>query len=285
MKIYFDQYGNFKKHEKAYFQATSFGVDAVEVYTDFETTNYIPNITFRRADDFIIGPLKMDPITGGFSRLIDFEAILAVKGSLGITIRFEKYIYDSFLGEDILLESKVCAMDIAYVHENIPQSKDVLNEILKKIDKDELLDGESAYEIAVRNGFLGTEQEWLESLKEGIVHHGESEPELKKGVWLDENVEGVGVDDVIVVKGTDLQVVGNVSGQIPVLQNLIVKGAEINLIEGSSGQIQISGGEITIVNDEGVEEILIDETLTVSSVDMVSGTKYITIDNVIPIII
>lgn len=25
--------------------------------------------------------------------------------------------------------------------------------------------GESAYEIAVRNGFVGTEQEWLESLK------------------------------------------------------------------------------------------------------------------------
>jgi len=117
-----------------------------------------------------------------------------------------------------------------------------------------------------------------------VIQRGESEPEIRKGVWVDESVEGVGVDDVIVVKGTDLQVVGNVSGQIPVLQDLIVKGAEINLIEGSSGQIQISGGEITIVNDEGVEEILIDETLTVSSVDMVSGTKYITIDNVIPII-
>jgi len=117
-----------------------------------------------------------------------------------------------------------------------------------------------------------------------FIQRGESEPEFKKGLWLDESVEGVGVDDVIVVKGTDLQVVGNVSGQIPVLQDLIVKGAEINLIEGSSGQMQISGGEITIVNAEGVEEILIDETLTVSGVDMVSGTKYITIDNVIPII-
>lgn len=117
-----------------------------------------------------------------------------------------------------------------------------------------------------------------------FIQRGESEPEVKKGLWLDESVEGVGVDDVIVIKGTDLQVVGNVSGQIPVLQDLIVKGAEINLIEGSSGEIQISGGEITIVNAEGVEETLIDETLTVSSVDMVSGTKYITIENVIPII-
>lgn len=117
-----------------------------------------------------------------------------------------------------------------------------------------------------------------------FIQRGESEPEFKKGLWLDESVEGVGVDDVIVVKGTDLQVIGNVSGQIPVLQDLIVKGAEISLIEGSSGQVQISGGEITIVNAEGVEEILIDETLTVSNVDMVSGTKYITIDNVIPII-
>lgn len=284
MKIYFDQYGNFKKHEKAYFQATSFGVDTVDIYADFDITNYIPNITFRRADGFVIGPLKMNPITGGYSRLIDFESILAVKGSLEISIRFEKYIYDSLLQEDIILESKVCAMDVAYVYDNIPQSKDVLNEILKKIDKDELLDGESAYEIAVRNGFIGTEQDWLESLKEGIIHHGETEPELRKGIWLDENVEGVGNDDVIVVRGAELQVIGNVSGQIPVLQDLIVKGAEISLVEGNSGQIQISGGEITIVNGEGVEETLIDETLTVSSVDMVGGTKYITIDNVIPII-
>lgn len=116
------------------------------------------------------------------------------------------------------------------------------------------------------------------------IQVGEIEPSNQRGIWLDESVEGVGVDDVIIVKGTDLQVVGNASGQIPVLQDLIVKGAEISLIEGSSGQIQISGGEITIVNAEGVEETLIDETLTVSSVDMVSGTKYITIDNVIPII-
>ena len=116
------------------------------------------------------------------------------------------------------------------------------------------------------------------------IQVGEIEPSNQRGIWLDESVEGVGVDDVIVVKGTDLQVVGNASGQIPVLQDLIVKGAEISLIEGSSGQVQISGGEITIVNAEGVEEILIDETLTVSNVDMVSGTKYITIKNVIPII-
>lgn len=32
-----------------------------------------------------------------------------------------------------------------------------------KGDKGE--EGESAYEIAVRNGFVGTEEEWLESLK------------------------------------------------------------------------------------------------------------------------
>lgn len=33
-------------------------------------------------------------------------------------------------------------------------------------------DGESAYEIAVRNGFIGTEQDWLESLRANVVLYG-----------------------------------------------------------------------------------------------------------------
>jgi hypothetical protein len=269
MKIYFDKYGNFKKHDKAYFQATSFGVDTIDVYADFDTTNYIPNITFRRADGFIIGPLKMNPIDGGFSRLIDFESILAIKGPLEITVRYEKYMFDSALGEDVLLESKVCAIDIAYVFENIPKTKDVLNEILKKIDKDELLDGDSAYDIAVKNGFVGTEKDWLESLKGGAVYHrGEIEPELKKGIWFDENVEGVGMPDTLVLQGSNMQSSVNVSG------NLTIQGDDIELVDMGNGQYQIQGDGLVIVNSDGTEEVLIDTTITVTDVDFIGGTKY-----------
>lgn len=36
---------------------------------------------------------------------------------------------------------------------------------VKQIIKEDGLSGESAYQIAVDNGFVGTEAEWLESLK------------------------------------------------------------------------------------------------------------------------
>ena len=49
-----------------------------------------------------------------------------------------------------------------------------------------MLQGKSAYEIAVANGFEGTEQEWLESLHgESGVYIGETEPtDPNVNVWL-----------------------------------------------------------------------------------------------------
>lgn len=46
-----------------------------------------------------------------------------------------------------------------FVDETLP------NEYAKKTDIPEAINGKSAYEIAVENGFTGTETEWLESLK------------------------------------------------------------------------------------------------------------------------
>lgn len=43
--------------------------------------------------------------------------------------------------------------------------KDLFGEFIAPDIIDHLKDGESAYQVAVRNGFVGTEQEWLESLK------------------------------------------------------------------------------------------------------------------------
>ncbi len=48
----------------------------------------------------------------------------------------------------------------------IPPTPDLYTQLLKRIeDAERGLDGKSAYEIAVEHGYVGTEEEWLESLK------------------------------------------------------------------------------------------------------------------------
>ena len=48
----------------------------------------------------------------------------------------------------------------------IPPTPDLYTQLLKRIEEAEHgLDGKSAYEIAVEHGYVGTEEEWLESLK------------------------------------------------------------------------------------------------------------------------
>lgn len=49
---------------------------------------------------------------------------------------------------------------------NVPPTPDLYQQLLQKINETEKgADGKSAFEIAVENGFVGTETEWLESLK------------------------------------------------------------------------------------------------------------------------
>ena len=49
---------------------------------------------------------------------------------------------------------------------NVPPTPDLYQQLLQKINEAEKgADGKSAFEIAVENGFVGTETEWLESLK------------------------------------------------------------------------------------------------------------------------
>ena len=47
---------------------------------------------------------------------------------------------------------------------NVPPTPDLYQQLLQKISE-KGADGKSAFEIAVENGFIGTEAEWLESLK------------------------------------------------------------------------------------------------------------------------
>ena len=50
----------------------------------------------------------------------------------------------------------------------IPPTPDLYTQLLQKISE-KGKDGKSAYEIALENGFVGTESEWLESLKVQMV--------------------------------------------------------------------------------------------------------------------
>lgn len=68
-------------------------------------------------------------------------------------------------------------------------------------------DGDDAYRVAVRNGFVGTEQEWLDSLKGGKPSTAEQARNklLENNVWCDDS----SVDSVL------LALIGNWGNSIP----------------------------------------------------------------------
>ncbi len=73
---------------------------------------------------------------------------------------------------------------IAIVQDSINKKtsiKDFFLEFLPDDFVDRLVQGESAYEIAVKNGYLGTEAEWLESLKGAAGTQGARGPEGPQG--------------------------------------------------------------------------------------------------------
>jgi hypothetical protein len=65
------------------------------------------------------------------------------------------------------------------------------------------LKGESAYSIAVRNGFVGTEEEWLESLRYvnddeySLVVGTEPPPSGTSAMWVKTNQDG-SIDDILI---------------------------------------------------------------------------------------
>lgn len=87
----------------------------------------------------------------------------------------------------------------------VQQSSDVINKLLK------LTQGQSAYDIAIDNGFVGTKAEWLESLK-----GAEGAPVNWRGVW-GENTEyskldAVSYDGSSYIFTSDTHVVGSIPG-------------------------------------------------------------------------
>ena len=99
-------------------------------------------------------------------------------------------------------------------------------------------DGASAYEIAVANGFEGTEEEWLESLKGDKGDKGDTGATGAQG----EQGES-GADGYTPVKGTDYwteadkaEMVANVIASLPVYKGGIAVYTEDDIIEVLGGE-------------------------------------------------
>ena len=90
----------------------------------------------------------------------------------------------------------------------VQQSSDVINKLLK------LTQGQSAYDIAIDNGFVGTKAEWLESLKGGPGADGS--PINWRGAW-EENTEYSKLDAIFYdgssyIFTSDTHVIGSIPG-------------------------------------------------------------------------
>lgn len=82
--------------------ATEIGVRKLKIYFIEDNPEWVVSITFKRADNFIIGAFNI-PITqnemGGYYReyLFNNEDITAIAGALEITLRFEKYFNNELI--------------------------------------------------------------------------------------------------------------------------------------------------------------------------------------------
>ena len=87
------------------------------------------------------------------------------------TVKMSLFGYDASASETVRATTVVKSLHIRPSgfdgeNSNVPPTPDLYQQLLQKINEAEKgADGKSAFEIAVENGFVGTETEWLESLK------------------------------------------------------------------------------------------------------------------------
>lgn len=85
------------------------------------------------------------------------------------TVKMSLFGYDAASSETVRATTVVKTLHIRPSgfegeNSNVPPTPDLYQQLLQKIS-DKGKDGKSAFEIAIENGFVGTEVEWLESLK------------------------------------------------------------------------------------------------------------------------
>lgn len=86
--------------------------------------------------------------------------------------------------------------EISQLQEQIDDLKDgskIQDAIENYFEENPIENGKSAYEIALENNFIGTEQEWLQSLKGSSgVYLGEEQPQDNNiNVWIDVTETGL----------------------------------------------------------------------------------------------
>lgn len=158
MKIYFDKYGLLEQVEDASFQQTSNKIDLIEVYAGFDITKYVTTITFKRPDGMVLGAFKMNRRDDGSDFIKVYGQIIDIPGQLQMTIRYEEMI------NNISISTKTMSMITAKVLESVEKNSETIF-FKDGVDGKDGTNGKSAYELAVDNGYKGTEQDWLESLK------------------------------------------------------------------------------------------------------------------------
>lgn len=120
----------------------------------------------------------------------------------------------------------------------IPPTPDLYTQLLQKISE-KGKDGKSAYEIAVENGFVGTETEWLESLKGSDGRDGVDGKDGANGAPGQDGIDGQnGADGHDGVNGID----GKSAYEIAVANGFIGTESEwLVSLKGSDGKDGVNG--------------------------------------------
>ncbi|WP_295218394.1 hypothetical protein [Ruminococcus sp.] len=124
----------------------------------------------------------------------------------------------------------------------IPPTPDLYTQLLKKISE-KGKDGKSAYEIAVENGFVGTETEWLESLKGIDGKDGINGKDGADGAPGQDGIDGQnGADGHDGVNGID----GKSAYEIAVANGFIGTESEwLESLQGKDGRDGVDGKDGT----------------------------------------
>ena len=127
-----------------------------------------------------------------------------------------------------------------YDNSPIPPTPDLYTQLLQKISEAEKgKDGKSAYQIAIENGFVGTEIEWLESLKGADGKDGINGKDGADGLPGKDGIDGKnGADGHDGVNGID----GKSAYEIAVANGFIGTESEwLESLKGSDGRDGVDG--------------------------------------------
>lgn len=127
---------------------------------------------------------------------------------------------------------------------NVPPTPDLYQQLLQKIiEKGE--DGKSAFEIAVEHGFIGTETEWLESLRGADGKDGLPGKDGKNGV---DGKDGITPDMSVYATKTDI---AELQKQIESISGI----SYISVFEGGSDTLQKYGDSVYTYYNDGYRSL------------------------------